>query len=229
MAVDARHAAWQTTTGFAVRLLAESGAEWDLASGLPDLPAATDVAFEWLNREDPGREGKVRLVIVRVDDAGAETVWMYPPPARSPGQELISVFGFNPATWRPQSPDRPPKKEIRRRLPAGRPSVSGAPAVPDVVRGSSVEHTRRAQPEPEEAVPVPGPRDWAALRRGAASAMRASWDDHLSRVLLVVGLFATWFSVALLEPTLLVLSLAMLAALWARQRRQGRPDPDDDL
>ena len=250
MAVDERHAAWQTEPRFAVRLLTESGAETDLASGLPDLTAATDLAFEWLNREDPAREGNVRLVIVRVDDAGARTVWMYPPAPRSAGQELVALFGFNPATWQPQSLTRPARSEPRRSLPTRRIPAPAEPEVREAAPQSSVPSAkdsravavdrppadadrRPARSElghgatpPEEA--VAGTRDWATLGRDVALAMRASWDDRLSRALLVVAAFSTWFAFALLEPAFFVLSLAMLAALWARRRQQAGVDADDD-
>jgi len=245
MAVDARHAAWQPNTTFAVRLLAESGAETELAPSLPDLSAATELAFEWLNRADPEREGKVRLAVVRVDADGARTVWTYPP--GEPGQELVALFGFNPATWQSQSPHRPPVREPRHSLGtllAHRPEPpssgnQGSTAAPGPATALTPPP---AGPEPATALasgaagrpPVPratlrARHDWARLERVAAAALRETWDDLLSRVLLVVAAFSTSFALALLEPVLLVLSLATLAGLWARRRRLPGIADDDDL
>jgi hypothetical protein len=247
MAVDVRHAAWQPQTRFAVRLLAESGAETELASSLPDLTAATEFALEWLNREDPEREGKVHLAIVRADDDGARTVWVYPPAERSPGRDLVALFGFNPATWQPQSLHRPPRPEPRRslggllehrpELGSGRGQESTAAPGPRAVlapRARRFEPVAAGESDAGERSPVARktPRtqhDWALLGRAVAAALRESWDDLLSRVLLVVAAFSTGFALALLEPAFLVLSLSTLAALWVRRRRLAEDDPGDDF
>jgi hypothetical protein len=217
MAVDVRHAA-----SFGVRLLEEPGAGAELASGLPDLAAATDFAIDWLDREDPRREGRVRLVVVRIDDAGVHTVLAYPadPPSRSPG--LVAVFGFDPTTWQPRSLNRPPKEELRRRLPSG-----PRPAAPPVARAAVP-----VEPDPVEPVPVEPERpdrDWVDLVRGAATLMRSSWEDGFSRAFLIAAGVAMWLTVTLFEPVFFAIALAMTAALWVRQRQlQGR-EPDDDF
>jgi hypothetical protein len=266
MADDARHAARQLETGFAVRLLAESGADSDLVSGLPDLTAAADFAVDWLDREDPKRAGTVRLAVVRVDDAGAEIVLTYPPAAPDSGQELIDVFGFNPTTWRPQHLNRPAGKEPRRTLPDRLRAAPAVAAATASAAGSSKERTDRARPvsargdapvevparatvgaeDPRPAAAdlprtyaerepvewyeaVRAPRDWAKLRRQATSMMESTWDDPLSRALLVGGAFSMWWTVALLEPVFLLLTLTMLSALWVRQRRHQDVEPDDDF
>jgi hypothetical protein len=215
MAVDVRHAA-----SFAVRVLGESGAGPELASGLPDLAAATDFAVEWLDREDPRREGNVRLVVVRVDDGGVHTVLTYPAdaPSRSPG--LAAVFGFDPTTWQPHGLNRPPKEELRRRLPS-----SPRPAAPPGSVAPSVDVPADADPVESE----PRTRDWSELLRGAAATVRSSWDDGYSRVLLVATGFSMWLALTLLEPVFAVPALGMLAALWARQRHLQGVEGDDDL
>jgi hypothetical protein len=207
MAGPVRHAA-----GFTVRLLAESGVETELASELPDLAAATDYAFEWLNREDPAREAQVRLVIVRVDEAGAHTVLRYPPDVQRPGEDLVSLFGFNPVTWQRHDLGRP-ATEPRLRLPA-RPPAPPQPVV-------------EADPDPAE--PEPRSLDWPDRVRGAGAIVRSSWDDLVSRAFLSAAVLSMWLTVTLLEPVFFVVVLAMLAALWARQRRLRGREPDDDF
>jgi hypothetical protein len=227
MAVDVGHAA----AFFAVRLLEESGAGAELASGLPDLADATDFAVDWLDREDPRREGSVRLVIVRVDDAGVHTVLSYPAdaPDRSPG--LVAVFGFDPTTWQPHDLNRPPKEELRRRLPSGPrpaapPSSVALPVEPEPVEPKPVE------PEPVEPEPVAlesDRRDWVDLVRGASALMRSSWNDGFSRAFLIAAGVSMWLTVTLFEPVFFVVALAMSGALWVRQRQLQGVEPDDDL
>jgi hypothetical protein len=227
MAVEVRHAA----AHFAVRLLVESGAGAELASGLPDLADATDFAVDWLDREDPLREGSVRLVIVRVDDAGVHTVLTYPPdaPERSPG--LVAVFGFDPTTWQPHDMNRPPKEELRRRLPSG-----PRPAAPQASAALPVE-TAPVAPEPVAPEPVelepaalePDRRDWVDLAKRASALLRSSWDDGYSRAFLIAAGVSMWLTVTLFEPVFFVVALGMSGALWARQRRLQGVEPDDDF
>jgi hypothetical protein len=242
MAVDVRHAA----AHFSVRLLAEPGAGAELASGLPDLAAATDFAVDWLDREDPLREGSVRLVIVRIDDAGVHTVLTYPPdaPDRSPG--LVAVFGFDPTTWQPHDMNRPPKEELRRRLPSSpRPAapkpdvalpVESAPVGTALVETAPVQiepvYSAPVEPEPVELEPAalePDRRDWVDLAKGASALMRSSWDDGYSRAFLIAAGVSMWLSVTLFEPVFFVIGLAMSGALWARQRQLQGVEPDDDF
>lgn len=262
MADEARHAAWHQT-GFAVRLLAETEDPTDLASGLPDLGAATDFAFEWLNREDPGRTGTIRIVIDRVDEAGTETVLTYPPEDQQPERGLVDLFGYDPTTWRPQNLNRPAKAELRRRLPvrdaAPPPATDGAGAAPprdiapvgQALRVSAPVHAGADAPEAHAVAPTVRPpaaadrpsrtprptdrdekpavpRDWVALRRRAEAIVRSSWDDTASRALLAGAAFSLWCMVAMLEPVFLVFALAMLSALWMRQRQRLAIEPDDD-
>src|SRR5262249_50268008 len=184
MGEQALKTAWQAEPRFTVRLLAESGTSAE-TSGFPDLASAAVVALEWLDREDPEREGKARLVIVRLDSAGEETVLRYPPSSEGPttAPEPRRVVPTQPA------PAAEPKSE------------SAPPHVP-----ARYEPDLRPDPEPEEAPPT---RDWVALRRRAVGLARASWDDRLSRVLLIVAGVCLWFSLALVEPLLFVLGLLM--------------------
>jgi hypothetical protein len=75
-----------------------------------DFGAAVDFAFDFLEREDPRREGAVSaLEIVRVEGSRREAVWSYnhsrshEPAARNP----VGVWGFD-VTRRWQGPYRTP-------------------------------------------------------------------------------------------------------------------------
>jgi hypothetical protein len=139
MAAGDRHAAWQSEKTFAVQVLAERGEPTDLAGDLPDFLAASDVAFDWLNREDPDRSGSVSLAIVERGAETSRTVWSYPPaaPAPAPGPNLVELFGFDPTAWRPPS-GAPPGRgthagrlaDVARRRPplAERPAGTPPPA-----------------------------------------------------------------------------------------------------
>lgn len=164
----------------------------------------------------------MRIVIVRVDDAGVHTVLTYPAdaPGRSPG--LVAVFGFDPTTWQPHSLNRPPKEELRRRLPS-----SPRPAAPPVVRAAVPVETDPVEPEPVEF--EPRRTDWADRVGGAATVMRSSWDDGFSRAFLIAAAVSMWITVTLFEPVFFVIALAMVAALWARQRQLQGAEPDDDF
>jgi hypothetical protein len=215
MADADRHAAWQTEPTFAVRLLTEDGAEADIARGLPDFNTAVDVAVDWLGRSDPEREGRVRLAVVRVG-VESQTVWAYPPEEPGAAHELVALYGFNPVTWRPQNLNRPPAPERVRRLPA-----AAAPPAPDA------EDFRRSLVLPAEErrlerLRPPGPPSAdrvAELWAAAGRAIRSSWDDRLARVLLIAAVFSVWSTLALLEPGLVPVSIALVAAFVLRQRR----------
>ena len=60
-----------------MRLL-QGGPPTELADGLTEFDAF-DLAFEWLNREDPARTGSATLAIVETCDGVSEEVWTYPP------------------------------------------------------------------------------------------------------------------------------------------------------
>src|SRR5260370_649467 len=65
---ETRHAAWQTERRFAVRLSPEGGPPTELADGLTEFLDAFDLAFDWLNREDP-----TRTCVATGPDAASDT------------------------------------------------------------------------------------------------------------------------------------------------------------
>jgi hypothetical protein len=89
MAGNARHAAWQTERRFTVTLRPVDGSQTELAGDLTDYLDAVDFAFEWLNAEDPARNGTATLAIVETEDGVSTEVWTYPP-APSGTHELVS-------------------------------------------------------------------------------------------------------------------------------------------
>jgi len=231
MADGVRHAAWQRENRFAVQLLAGDEQVQDLATGLPDYLGAVDFAVEWLDREDPARERDLRVVIVETGELGAHEVWAYPPP-ESPGQELVALFGFNPAAWQP-----PPAWGARERDPRDQPdpqlSVHShfsspvaplriaapppAPAPPHAVSDAAAEPTAPRLPQ--------GLAAWDALVTAAGSA----WEDLPSRCCLVIAGATLWLALALAEPAFLVMLAAPLSGLWLRRDHRAAPttDPDD--
>ena len=136
MATDERHAGGETERTYAVQLVAGEAEPRDLTSGLTEFLAAVDFAFEWLQREDPQRDGTDRLSIIETRDGGRHEVWSYPPSEEpSAGQELVEVYGFNPVAWQPPSPPVqapravPPPPPPARWIPrqASRPSRNRSP------------------------------------------------------------------------------------------------------
>ena len=63
MAVPNRHAAWHTPRSYSVKLLDREGSPLELARGLTDFLDAFEFASEWLDREDPTRQGTTSLAI----------------------------------------------------------------------------------------------------------------------------------------------------------------------
>jgi hypothetical protein len=179
---ETRHAAAQTERRFAVRLLPEGGPPTELADGLTEFFDAFDLAFEWLNREDPARTGGATLAILETCDGVSEEVWTYPP-LPSNGQELTARLGFNPANWAgvPGYSTDERKSRLRQRVGATDPRADEAPwqqieravtagATPRVepsVAPPSAEHVvvareRELEPAPEPAAaprPTPANRD----------------------------------------------------------------------
>jgi hypothetical protein len=149
MASETRHAAWQTERRFALRLLPEGGAPTDLADGLTDFLDAFDLAFEWLNREDPARTGTATLAIVETSDGVSEEVWTYPP-APGNGQELVTRLGFNPLNWPgvPGFSADERKTRLRQRVGATDPRA-------DAAVSPKVDHVRTATAEPVASVAPP--------------------------------------------------------------------------
>ena len=99
MAEPTRHAAWQKPTSYAVKLLPEPGPALELAGGFADFLDAFDFASEWLDEEDPAREGKQALAIFETRGEVTAQVWTYP--AAPPEQPLVQLFGFDPVRWNP--------------------------------------------------------------------------------------------------------------------------------
>ena len=213
MATDERHAAWQTERSYAVQLRAAGEEPRDLASGLEEFLAAVDFAFEWLQEEDPRRDGSERLAIVELRDGTRHEVWSYPPSDEpSAGQELVGRYGFNPVSWQP-----PPEPEVHEAAPPAPPPVSDPVSVEPIVF------------EPEEPEAPPGRA--ATLKELAVGWSRGAWDDKVTRVCLIVALASLWLSIGLADPIFLVVFLGAAAGLWRlRERcRPLAPDPDDWL
>jgi hypothetical protein len=109
MALGTHHAVGQAARTFVVQQLSVSGTVVELAGGFGDLLDAVDFAVEWLDREDPSREGAQRLVISEATGGASVEVWRYPAEPRGQGRELIELFGFDPSNWdaAPQYHPRP--------------------------------------------------------------------------------------------------------------------------
>lgn len=248
MASETRHAAWQTERRFAVRLLPEGGPPTDLADGLTEFLDAFDLAFEWLNREDPARTGAATLAILETSDGVSAEVWTYPP-APGNGQELVARLGFNPLNWAgvPGFSSDERKTRLRQRVGATDPRAA------EVV-SPKVEPAPRAERAPSVAPRLPQPvaspeRETIPTDRGGAHAeskeratvretvvrwiranARPTWDDRLARCCLVLAGASLWFSLGLADPRFLVPLLVFLPALWWRQRNREAtvPDPDNE-
>ena len=251
---ETRHAAWQTERRFAVRLLPEGGPPTDLADGLTEFLDAFDLAFEWLNREDPARTGLATLAILETCDGVSEEVWTYPPlPAN--GQELVKRLGFNPVSWAgvPGYSTDERKSRLRQRVGATGPRGDEAP--PPKVEHAAARNAEPApivaprvalpvispEPEPEpERNPTPVDRDTAfidstepatarlATRKWILASVRAAWDDRLARCCLVLSGASLWFALGLADPRVLAPLLVFVPALWWRHRNREAPAPDSE-
>ena len=160
---ETRHAAWRTERQFAVRLLPEGGPPTELADGLTEFFDAFDLAFEWLNREDPARTGSATLAIVETCEGVSEEVWTYPP-LPSSNEELTARLGFNPANWvgAPGYSKGERTSRLRERVGADGPRAEEAPwqQIERAVRGETaprVEPSVEAEPVAVEPVVVPEP------------------------------------------------------------------------
>ena len=213
MATDERHAAAQTERSYAVQLRVAGEEPRDLASGLEEFLAAVDFAFEWLQEEDPRRDGSERLAIVELRDGTRHEVWSYPPSDEpSAGQELVGRYGFNPVSWQP-----PPEPALHEAAPPAPPPVSDPVHVEPIVF------------EPEEPEAPPGRA--ATLKEQAVGWAHGAWDDKATRACLIVALASLWLSIGLADPIFLLVFLVAAAGLWRlRERcRPLAPDPDDWL
>ena len=102
MAEHDRHAAWQAT--YEVRGLREGEPPVDLGLrfAATNYTEAVEYAFDFLETNDPSRDGAVAgLEIVRVGAAGRETVWSYRHGAAPfSSRDLVRLWGFDPTrTW----------------------------------------------------------------------------------------------------------------------------------
>src|SRR2546426_3430321 len=130
MASETSHAAWQTERRFAVRVLPEDGPPADLATGLTEFLDAFDLAFEWLNREDPARNGAAALAIFETRDGLSEEVWTYPPAQPGNPEQLVARLGFDPVTWQ-GVPEFLAGERKRRPLQLARATAARANFLPD--------------------------------------------------------------------------------------------------
>jgi hypothetical protein len=234
MASNARHAAWQTERRFTVKLYPVEGSQTELACDLTDFLDAVDYAFEWLNSEDPARTGSTTLAIVETHDGVSEEVWTYPPAPNNTGQ-LVARLGFNPVTWAgvPEYSAAEQKSRLRERVASTASRLPlEAPSTPWIT--SAVEVEREPAPAPKLPLPAPPPARAtvpadvrATARKWIRTNALTTWDDRLSRVLLILAGATLWFTVGLADPTFLVPLAIFVAALWWRHGH--RPEPVADL
>jgi len=247
---ETRHAAWQTERRFAVRLLPESGPPTKLADGLTEFLDAFDLAFEWLNREDPARTGSATLAIVETCDGVSEEVWTYPPLPGN-GQELVTRLGFNPVSWAgvPEYSTDERKSRLRQRIGADEPREAEAPWE-QIERAVEAETAPTVAPkvEPAEAPiaappgappePEPEPKPTSdhaepaivhvTTRKWILTNVRVAWADRLSRCCLVLSGASLWFALGLADPKILAPLLVFVPTLWWRRRNQEVPAPESE-
>ena len=237
MATEQRHAAWQTKGSFTVQLLAEQAPPTDLVSGLHELLDAVDFAVEWLNREDPAREGSARLAIIETRAGLAEEVWTYPPSKqRTASQELVRIFGFNPAAWRPQGAETAAPSHRRHAATAAPTKTAGSARADSSAGDEPAPHAAppatavAAELRADEAVDaVRSSR--STIRSSAIAAVRAAWERPASRSCLILAVLSLWLSLTLSDPAFLALLTASATTLWVLHHRRQTPitDPDDWL
>lgn len=235
MASNARHAAWQTERRFAVKLYPVDGSQTELACDLTEFLDAVDFAFEWLNSEDPARNGTATLAIVETHDGVSEEVWTYPPAPSGTG-ELVNRLGFNPVTWagtpnysaaehKSRLRERVASTAARRPLP---PPLPETPVLAPVVEPARPPKSSPALPPPapprvREAIPVDA---HVAARKWIRTNTRIAWDDRISRVLLILAGATLWFTIGLADPTLLVPLAIFVGGLWWRHGHRPPPAAD---
>jgi hypothetical protein len=232
MASNARHAAWQTERRFAVKLYPVDGSQTELACDLTEFLDAVDFAFDWLNSEDPARNGTATLAIVETHDGVSEEVWTYPPAPSSMG-ELVNRLGFNPVTWAgtPSYSVAEHKSRLRERVAS---TAVRLPLPETPVLAPVVEPARVQKPSPALPPPAAPPRARAALpvdthaaaRKWIRTNARIAWDDRSSRVLLILAGATLWFTIGLADPTFLVPLAIFVGGLWWRHGH--RPPPATD-
>jgi hypothetical protein len=184
MASKNSHAAWQTERSFAVRVLPEQGKPTEFASGVGDYLEAVHLATEWLERTDPKRTGTTPIEIVEFRAGGRGDGREYPPADRPP--TLVDIFGFDPVRWVSAVQDF----EAERRLPT--------PAPPLRVMGPRSPVPPPLQPHPE---PQPALARVPTRPREAVPFLHSVWTDSVSRTCVIVGAFAPWLTVSLVDAS----------------------------
>ncbi len=239
MALDTRHAAWQTQRTYAVQLLAPGEAARGLVDGLDDYADALDFAKEWLYRLDSVRDGSTRLAIIEISGEATREVWSYPSAesgaaeAHDHGQELVKVFGFNPATWKSNVREfstTEEKRSLRDRI-----STTGntdvAPRVrPDVRPPARQLQPRPAPRQPARVVPAARPAPPAVNSEVAKAApastyenvittARRAWSDRVTRCLLVAAFATLWFALVATDIRVLLVLVLFAPPMWYRLRQ----------
>lgn len=244
MAPETRHAAWHDERSFAVRLLPEEGDPTELVSGLGDFLEAVDFAVEWLAREDPERTGTAGLAIFETRGGEAEKVWAYPPDQPPEGEQLTKIFGFDPVNWKPagaefahsgpargtffpRALETAPPVNSRSARARSAPRALPSPPQPTVVApedGAARVPSRAGVAAEDPAAPVP-----SRTRLEPRMVLAAAWADRVSRACLLLAGVALWFSLALADPSFLVLLLVALSGLWwRRDKLVGTAETDGD-
>jgi hypothetical protein len=142
----------------------------------------------------------------------------YPPADRPP--TLVDIFGFDPVRWVSAVQDF----KALRRLPT--------PAPPLRVMGPRSPVPPPLQPHPE---PQPALARVPTRPREAVPFLHSVWTDSVSRTCVIVGAFALWLTVSLVDASFLALLLPALTGLWWRRSHHGKasakkaPADDDPL
>jgi hypothetical protein len=207
------------------------GSQTELACDLTDFLDAVDFAFDWLNSEDPARNGTATLAIVETHDGVSEEVWTYPPAPSSAG-ELVNRLGFNPVTWAgiPDYSAAEHKSRLRERVAstAARLPLPETPVLAPVVEEPRAPTLSPAPPPPapprvRATVPVDA---HVAARKWIRTNARIAWDDRISRILLILAGATLWFTIGLADPTFLVPLAIFAGGLWWRHGHRPPPAAD---
>jgi len=203
MAASHSHAGGNNRRSFDVRLLPEHEQPIELAVGVTDFLEAVELATDWLEREDPGRDGSTGIaVFAQCDGATPEIVWHYPAEDQPVRQRtLVDTFGFDPVGW--VSAVQEFKGE--RRLPVPAPAHLHLVEAPSAGGELDQEAGRRR-----------------GRRRSLVPLAHSAWEyDQVSRACLIAAAVSLWLAVTLADPRFLVLLLLALGGLWLRRGRRA--------
>jgi hypothetical protein len=203
MAASHSHAGGNNGRSFDVRLLPEHGQPIELAAGVTDFLDAVELATDWLEHEDPGRDGSTGIAVFALrEGARPEIVWHYPAADQpAPQRSLVDTFGFDPVGW--VSAVQEFKGE--RRLPAPAPAHLHLVDDPSPAEEPDQEAGRRR-----------------GRRRSLVPLVRSAWeDDQISRACLIAAAVSLWLAVTLADARFLVVLLAALGGLWLRRGRRA--------